>query len=593
MKSNFFTRTDSETVKQTIQIYQQELDGEKRDVWLGITLIPLQYLLYTVLLPLLVSFFLQSLITDQTNIQTPLWLLGGMVIISIASVACGYGYSRYFTHQERMATKLTERSLRSLLSHSHSFFSNTKVGSLSGDINTFAKSYLTVTDAAVLQASSIFVNFIASIVVIAFIAPILLPAVILLTGLILFEAYSSYNKRSKYRNQRKDLMSKLYGNIADVIGNQTLVRMFSRQNDEISSILTQRHHVERIARKEIQILQRSSERRFAILFTFQITLLGLCLYLTSHSLISIAALIFVVTYLGRVTSSMFSIAGIVRAIEQGFLDAAKMTEILQKTPEVLDVKNAKKLTLTSATVQLKSVVFSYNNQDENVFTKLNLNISSKQSVGLAGKSGGGKSTLTQLLLRYMDVQSGEILIDEQNIAKVTQNSLREQISYVPQDPYLFHRSLRDNITYGKEDASDKEIDDAITKAHAKEFIDKLPDGLDTIVGERGVKLSGGQRQRVAIARAILKDAPILILDEATSALDSESERLIQSALENLMKDRTSIVIAHRLSTIAKLDRIIVLDNGKIIEDGTHAKLLKQSGTYAKLWSHQSGGFIEE
>ena len=193
----------------------------------------------------------------------------------------------------------------------------------------------------------------------------------------------------------------------------------------------------------------------------------------------------------------------------------------------------------------------------------------------------------------MDIQSGEILIDGQDIAKVTQDSLRSRISYVPQDPFLFHRSLRENIAYGRPEASDEEIFEAARKAHAMEFIDKLPSGLDTIVGERGVKLSGGQRQRIAIARAILKDAPILILDEATSALDSESEVYIQKALATLMKNRTSIVIAHRLSTIAKLDRIIVLDNGKIVEDGPHDALLAQNGIYAKLWKHQSGGFIEE
>jgi ATP-binding cassette subfamily B protein len=176
---------------------------------------------------------------------------------------------------------------------------------------------------------------------------------------------------------------------------------------------------------------------------------------------------------------------------------------------------------------------------------------------------------------------------------VTQNSLRDNIAYVPQDPYLFHRSLRDNIAYGKPDATDAQIIAAARQAYALEFIDKLPNGLDTIVGERGVKLSGGQRQRIAIARAILKDAPILLLDEATSALDSESEIYIKQALEQLMKNRTSIVIAHRLSTIAKLDRIIVLDKGTIVEDGSHSELLKRNKIYGKLWNHQSGGFLEE
>ena len=196
-------------------------------------------------------------------------------------------------------------------------------------------------------------------------------------------------------------------------------------------------------------------------------------------------------------------------------------------------------------------------------------------------------------MRFMDIDSGEILVDQQNIADVSQKSLHRSISYVPQEPLLFHRSLSENIRYSKTKATDAEVVAAAKKAHAHEFIKSLPGGYETLVGERGVKLSGGQRQRVAIARAILKDAPILILDEATSALDSESELLIQKAIENLWHNKTAIVIAHRLSTIAKLDRIIVLDNGKIIEDGTHAELLNKKGTYAKLWSHQSGGFIEE
>jgi ATP-binding cassette subfamily B protein len=212
---------------------------------------------------------------------------------------------------------------------------------------------------------------------------------------------------------------------------------------------------------------------------------------------------------------------------------------------------------------------------------------------VVGHSGSGKTTLTRLLLRFSDIESGAIMIDGQDIGNVTQKSLRESIAYVPQEPMLFHRSLRENIAYGKPNATMKEITAAAEKANALEFIKKLPDGFETTVGERGVKLSGGQRQRIAIARAILKDAPILVLDEATSALDSDSEKLIQDALSKLMKGRTSIVVAHRLSTIAKLDRIIVLEDGQIAEQGSHDELLKQKGTYAKLWAHQSGGFIEE
>ena len=243
---------------------------------------------------------------------------------------------------------------------------------------------------------------------------------------------------------------------------------------------------------------------------------------------------------------------------------------------------------------LSKVSFTYIGKNESkLFENLNLTIPAGQNVGIVGPSGGGKTTITKLLLRFMDIRSGAIKIDGINIAEVTQTSLRDAITYVPQEPLLFHRSIKENIAYGKPSATMKEITTAAKKAHAHDFIEKLPQGYDTLVGERGIKLSGGQRQRVALARAILKDAPIIVLDEATSALDSESERLIQEALFSLMEGRTTIVIAHRLSTIKHLDRILVLKDGKIIEDGNHVDLIKKkNGTYAKLWSHQSGGFIE-
>jgi len=272
-----------------------------------------------------------------------------------------------------------------------------------------------------------------------------------------------------------------------------------------------------------------------------------------------------------------------------------MTGILHEAHSVVDAPNAKALKLKKGAIAFEGMTFRHSDAPEGdfLFNGFDLSIKGGERVGFVGPSGSGKTTLTRLLLRFTDLHAGAITFDGQNIAEVTQQSLRAAVAYVPQEPMLFHRSIRENIAYGKPDASERDIIKAAKRAHAWEFIKKMPDGLETMVGERGVKLSGGQRQRIAIARAIIKDAPILVLDEATSALDSESEALIQDALTKLMKGRTSIVIAHRLSTIAKLDRIVVLAQGAVAEQGTHDALVAARGHYAKLWNHQSGGFIEE
>lgn len=312
-----------------------------------------------------------------------------------------------------------------------------------------------------------------------------------------------------------------------------------------------------------------------------------------NGIASIGMIYLMFIYTLNINRQLWELNNITRAYSRVLGDADEMTQTLNKPLDLID-KSGKKLQASGGAIQFNKVSFTHDNgEGEQIFKDFSLSIPSGQRIGLVGHSGSGKTTFTRILLRFSDIDAGDIEIDDQNIAQVSQQSLHESIAYVSQEPILFHRSLRENIAYGHPTASDSRIIDAANKAHAMEFINKLPDGLDTLVGERGVKLSGGQRQRIAIARAILKDAPILILDEATSALDSESEKLIQRSLETLMKGRTSIVIAHRLSTIAKLDRIIVLDNGMIIEDGTHSELLNKSGTYAQLWSHQSGGFIED
>jgi len=289
---------------------------------------------------------------------------------------------------------------------------------------------------------------------------------------------------------------------------------------------------------------------------------------------------------------MFEFNQTYRRLESSLTEAAQFAELLLDSPTVVDPEEPHELAPADACVHFEAISFGYP-ETRPLFAGLDLRIESGERVGLVGRSGGGKTTLTRLLLRQMDLQGGRITVGGQDIRDLRQADLRSLIAYVPQDPAMFHRTLRDNIAFSRPQASEAEIREAAAAAHVLDFIETLPAGFETLVGERGVKLSGGQRQRIAIARAILRDAPILLLDEATSALDSESEALIQDALWRLMAGRTALVVAHRLSTVAGMDRLVVIDEGRVVEAGTHAELLDLDGVYAELWGRQSGGFLLE
>lgn len=402
-----------------------------------------------------------------------------------------------------------------------------------------------------------------------------------------------FGSRFLAKRNKEDAQANTAANayVADVVTNIATVKSYGRETEELDKLTKK---VTFWRSKSLHLMNGFlgvSTIYSSLIATLNIVALIGSIWATENSLISVGTIYLSISYTLTVARQLWEMNSIMRNYNRIMGDAHDMTEILREPKQVVD-NSQEELLIKRGEIAINKIHFSHE-ADDQLFKNLTVHIKNGERIGLVGASGSGKTTLTKLLLRFMDVDDGSIEIDGQNIKDVTQKSLRQNIAYVPQEPLLFHRSLAENIAYGKPDASQKEIRKAAKLAHAAEFIEKLPDKYETLVGERGVKLSGGQRQRIAIARAILKDAPILVLDEATSALDSESEKLIQDALTKLMKNRTSIVIAHRLSTIQKMDRIIVLDKGKIIEQGSHKELLAKKDTYAKLWAHQSGGFIEE
>ena len=395
--------------------------------------------------------------------------------------------------------------------------------------------------------------------------------------------------------------NRLSGELSDSITNILAVKTYGREDFE----------KEQFTKANKEVRSADSKRMHATLLSASIAAGIIVIIMVIQTIfvaggnawygISAGTLVLIFTYTHNLTMRFNMINQTMTVINRAFGDAGEMTINLDEPRLVADVPDAQDLAVTKGEIEFEQLTFQYaDNRREDgekkkgssrpreyIFNNFSLSIRSGERIGLVGRSGSGKTTLTKLLLRLEDIQEGRICIDGQDISKVTQVSLRRQIAYVPQEPLLFHRTIAENIAYGRPDASSEEIRIAAEQANALEFIEKLPNGFDTLTGERGVKLSGGQRQRIAIARAILADAPILVLDEATSALDSDSEKKIQEALANLMRGRTLIVIAHRLSTVSSLDRIIVLEDGVLTEEGTHQELIAKGGEYAGLWERQT------
>ena len=487
---------------------------------------------------------------------------------------------------------LSKLAFDAVINQSMTFHGNRFSGSLTSAANKLPNAYIGFKSNFVWDIYPLMLTVVYSIVVAAIVCAPFALILAVYAAVYMTIATVTYYKTRNVDEKLAEAENKQTGQLADAITNEISVKSYAREKMEGERF---GRATARTKRATFDVAKVSFWRNLSMNTVNMITFAGLLvLIVASHNLfgLTVANMVFLYSLSNSLLSNVWTINHILRAINRSFGSAKEMVEIMD-APTIIDDKTDKALKVENARIEMSHVSFRHDEQKEELFTDFNMVVPAGKSVGLVGVSGSGKSTLTKLLLRFDDVQAGAIYIDGQDIRDVTQKTLREAIAYVPQESSLFHRSVYENIAYGKQDATREEVIRAARLANADEFIRGLPDGYATLVGERGVKLSGGQRQRIAIARAILKDAPILVLDEATSALDSESEALIQEALTNLMKGRTSIVVAHRLSTIAGLDEIVVLSDGRIVEQGSHEQLLATGGAYAKLWSRQSGAFLDE
>ncbi|MEI6531494.1 MAG: ABC transporter ATP-binding protein [Chlamydiota bacterium] len=475
--------------------------------------------------------------------------------------------------------------------HSYHYFAHNFAGSISNKLSDMTRGTTSILELIVRLFLPVGCALLIAITLFSLVQPLFGLILFLWLALTFILSIPLARKCNKVSEEYAESRSTLNGKIVDSFMNSTNVKLFARFNFERKYLQKYQDREQKFHYKSL-IASEKMKLIFGILCFLGagIAINGYMFFAWEKGLLSTGDVVFIFNTTWNITMMVWFAALEIPSLFKEWGTCTSALSLITKPHDVVDKPGAKPLVVSEGSILFDNASFSYT-ENQTLFSDKHLEIKAGTKVGLVGFSGSGKTTLVHLILRYFDLQKGRILIDDQDIATVTSDSLRESISFIPQDTSLFHRTILENIRYGRPDASLEEVEAAAKKAHCHEFIEKMPDKYASLVGERGITLSGGQRQRIAIARAILKDAPIIILDEATAALDSLTEGQIQESLKDLMHKRTTLVIAHRLSTLADMDRILVFKEGHIIEDGTHAELLKRKSHYAHLWKMQAGGFL--
>lgn len=579
------------TTKQTIRFYLKHV---KKHPWLMLfTFFGIFVGVATTLtFPFVIKEIIDLLTLGTENIDmSKVWFWFGILIVAYFVNMAGWRIGVYSIclFEPKVMENISNECFASIHKHSYNFFNNEFVGSLVKRAARMMRSFESFFDVIAFEMFGIAMHLLIGISVLFWVHPVFGAA--MLTWSVIFILMNYFI--SRYKLKRYDIPcaksdSEVTGYLADTVSNNVNVKLFSNRQYEKRGFGKVMKKWKKLSTDSWIFSAHVELAQNILILVTEVFMIYMAIVLWKDGTITVGTFVLIQTYLIEIFMSTWHFGRHLRRLYRSFADAAEMTEILHTPIEVEDLPGAKPLLITRGEIEIKNVDFAYDESDrkmgaEGVIKKLNLRVKPGERIALIGPSGGGKTTIVKLLLRLFDIKKGKILVDGQEIAEMTQDSVRKQIALVPQDPILFHRSLMENIRYGRLDASNEEVFAAAKMAHCDEFIRNMPKGYETLVGERGVKLSGGERQRVAIARAILSNAKILILDEATSSLDVHSEQLIQDALAQLTKNKTTIVIAHRLSTVKNVDRILVLEDGKVVEEGNHTSLMQAGGLYKSLW----------